>query len=116
MRFHRKFKMTMTFDDSSETVKQIRNELSDLMKKADEFVVLVETRIKGRENELTEQMRKFEILKEKEKKLTEYETELKKRESLINTEKQGLRDKQIVLAKKEEELQSKLERVKNLLA
>ena len=107
--------MVTTFDNSSETVKQIRNELADLMKKADEFVVLVENRIKARENELTEQIRKFEILKEKEKKLAEYETELKQRENLINKEKQGLRDKQIVLDKKEQELQSKLERVKSLL-
>ena len=107
--------MVTTFDNSSETVKQIRNELADLMKKADEFVVLVENRIKARKNELTEQIRKFEILKEKEKKLAEYETELKQRENLINKEKQGLRDKQIVLDKKEQELQSKLERVKSLL-
>ena len=104
-----------TFDDSSETIKQIRNELADLMKKADEFVLLVENRIKARENELTEQMRKFEVLKEKEKKLNEFEENLKNKEKLLSKEKSGLRDKQIVLDKREQELQSKLERVKNLL-
>ena len=105
----------MIFEESSETVKQIRNELADLMKKADEFVVSVEERIKARENELTEQMRRFEVLKEKEKKLAEYEEELKQKETLVIKEKHGLRDKQTVLDKKEAELQSKLERVKNLL-
>lgn len=107
--------MNTTYDDSSETVKEIRQKLADVVKEADEFVNLVETRIKARENELTEKMRKYEVLKEREKKLDEYKEELEKRERLVKKEKEGLRDKQKALSKKEEQLQQKLERVQNIL-
>lgn len=103
-------------EDSTEIVKEIRLKLGEVLKQADEFVALVDQKIKARENELTEQMRKYEVLKEREKKLEDYRLELEKREKEIETQKKANRDKQIVLERKDRELTDKLSRVKDILS
>lgn len=101
--------------ESEEMVKQIRAELVDLMKKADEFVIYIEKKIQDRETELDEKIRKYQILKQREKNLDEAEQSLKKREVLVNKEKQNLRDKQLALDTQEKELNKLRDRVKNIL-
>jgi len=99
--------MGTTFDESSEFIKEIRGKIADIMKQIDDFVAIVEARVKTRENELTEQMKKFETLKDREAEL-ESKKELHKQTS-------ANRDKQIALDKKEQGLQDKLQRVQSIL-
>jgi len=106
----------VTLDMSSDLIKEIRNKLAELMKQADETVVLIESKIKERENELDEKIREYAILKEREKKLNDYQNNLKKQETLVNLQKEANREKQIALEKKERELESTLQRVKGLLS
>jgi len=105
----------VVFDDSSEFIKEIRGKIADIMKQIDDFVALVEARIKARENELTEQMKKFESLKEREKELDNKRLEIEKSKKELHKQTQANRDKQIALDKKEQELQDKLQRVQSIL-
>ena len=103
-------------EESTDVVKEIRLKLATILKEADDFVALVDKRIQARENELTEQMKKYQSLKEKEKSLENYRLELEKREKEIEVQKKANRDKQIALNRKEEELDNKLIRVKDILS
>ena len=102
-------------EESTDVVKEIRLKIAAILKEADEFVALVDQRVKARENELTEQMKKFEVLKEKEKNLEEYRSELEKREKELGLQTKANRDKQLALENKEKDLESKLRRVQDIL-
>jgi hypothetical protein len=102
-------------EDSTDIVKEIRLKLAVILKEADEFVELVDRRVKARENELNEQMKKYEVLKDKEKKLEDYRLGLDQREKELEVQKKANRDKQIALEKSEQEIQDKLKRVQSIL-
>jgi Skp family chaperone for outer membrane proteins len=105
----------MTFDDSSEFIKEIRVNIADILKQVDDFVNSVENQIKARENELTEMMKKYESLKDKESKLVEDKLALENQRKEVHKQTQANRDMKISLDKKDQELQDKLQRVQSIL-
>jgi len=107
--------MGTTFDESSEFIKEIRGKIADIMKQIDDFVAIVEARVKTRENELTEQMKKFETLKDREAELENQRLEVEKSKKELHKQTSANRDKQIALDKKEQGLQDKLQRVQSIL-
>ena len=107
--------MGTTFDESSEFIKEIRGKIADIMKQIDDFVAIVEARVKTRENELTEQMKKFETLKDREAELENQRLEVEKSKKELHKQTSANREKQIALDKKEQGLQDKLQRVQSIL-
>lgn len=96
-------------------IKKIRSEIADILKQVEDFAVNTEKTINARENELTEQMKKYETLKERENDILRQKEEILKSKKEVTKQVKANRDKQIALEKKEEELQDKLQRVKSIL-
>jgi hypothetical protein len=103
------------YDDSSELVSSIRAKTDELKRVADEFVVLLEEKIKQREIELDKHIAKYQLLGKRKIELDDIEKGLIEREKLLQKEKIALREKQQHLTKQEDEVKKKLLKVQNLL-
>ncbi len=105
----------MNYTNTSEFLVSVRRDISGVMKRVDEFIDKLDKQIKDKENELDIQLKAFSTLETRESKLKEAKKELAAEQNAINKQKQANRDKQLALEKREEEIDKKLERVKNIL-
>ena len=104
-----------SLDESSQMLKNVRASISELLKKVDDFAVMVEAEIRAREEELDESIKRFKTLGRKEQELKELEERILVKEREIIKQQRANRDFQIALQRKEQELDEKLKRVQNIL-
>lgn len=93
------------------TIQDIRIESNKLLKLIDDVVTMAEKSIEEKEVLLDKKMKEYAIQGEREKKLAVLEESLKKERALIEKEKQTIHEKQILLEKKEKDLEQRISKI-----
>lgn len=96
-------------------IRDIRNQATELTKSIDSFVNDVSQKIEKEEKKLSEKMKEYALIDEKEKKVVELQERVKKERLLIEKEKEASRTRQKQLDIKENKLQENIKKVNELL-
>lgn len=102
--------------EADDTVKRIRNQITDILKQVDEFVVLTQEALRQREQTVNERIKYYEKLKDKEKKLKIFAEDLDTKQKAIKKQKLANRQKKVNLDNREKKLEAKIREVKNVLS
>lgn len=97
------------------TLQEIRSKANELTKMIDDFVVSVSKDLNEKEAVITNKIKEYATLGEREKKLSLQEESFAKERVLLKKEQDALNEKQRKLELKEQDLDKKIKKINDLM-
>ena len=96
-------------------LQEIRTKANDLTKMVDSFVIKFDKDLSEKEATLTNKMKQYNMLGERERKIVEQEQGIVRERALLKKEQDAQNEKQRRLELKERDLDSKIKKVNELM-